>query len=304
MTRNITSNLPLTPFEIFLMLPPFYVRFRESEIARLFVPTRRATNADQSIYENDASEHPRIHARCTWLAVQGPGSIKSWTSYFVWRRVACLLYGFHNSFDRLANDSLLAFLARIQEIPSVVTADNFSRENFATVRSNPCDNLQALTSNDASQPPRIQGVGPIFFGSPALHMGALRGSGSISAWTSNLFLRALHAEQTDFINRLAVLLAVNLSFLAVPGNPQYSQVSRDLSNYLNLSDPCDDVRSLKLVSESEIVQHLQPTRPFMKTMPSDPHRIRSAYPILFDPLTAHTTAYEGRLDETAEFPIH
>lgn len=48
--------------------------------------------------------------------------------------------------DRLANDSLLAFLARIQEIPSVVTADNFSRENFATVRSNPCDNLQALTS--------------------------------------------------------------------------------------------------------------------------------------------------------------
>lgn len=49
---------------------------------------------------------------------------------------------------------------------------------------------------------------------------------------------------------------------------------------------------------------LMRTRPFMKTMPSDPHRIRSAYPILFDPLTAHTTAYEGRLDETAEFPIH
>lgn len=64
----------------------------------------------------------------------------------------------------------------------------------------------------------------------------------------------------NFRIQLAVLLAVNLSFLAVPGNPQYSQVSRDLSNYLNLSDPCDDVRSLKLVSESEIVQHLQLTR--------------------------------------------
>ncbi|KAG2037542.1 hypothetical protein BDR03DRAFT_374858 [Suillus americanus] len=51
--------------------------------------------------------------------------------------------------------------------------------------------LQALTSvserevvsvfqNDASRPPRVQGVGPIFFGPPALHMGDLRGPRSIN----------------------------------------------------------------------------------------------------------------------------
>jgi len=82
-------------------------------------------------------------------------------------------------------------------------------------------------------------------------MGDLQGPRLINPWTPNL-LSTLHVEGTSFLSRegcfelfkicanfriqLAVVLAVDLNFLAIPGNLQCNHFSRELSNYLNLSE--------------------------------------------------------------------
>jgi hypothetical protein len=48
-------------------------------------------------------------------------------------------------------------------------------------------NVASVLKNNASLPPRIQGVGPVFFGPLTLYTGGLRGPGLIKPCTLDFF---------------------------------------------------------------------------------------------------------------------